>query len=557
MLDSKPLHFCEPPVLLIEEFASGISLVDGGFDGEPFEPIDWVAEVIEVLFGVMMYDSTARHPGFYRLIQEVLLAITRGQMKSTFEEFMACVFLAMWPAGSEGCFAQQSREETLKKMQPKMQRMLENSPICEGLDWRWVGASRTSGGTDRFVRGKGAGDVSLRLVTPQSTKAAKGSRFCFGLMDEIGFMMSDRAEELIEEAIKKSCVVPDPIWILASTQSPDPAHYQRKKVARALEVQANPVLNPRLWPVLYVSDATVNVADRQVWLDLGPLFKRGLLPSSILEQEFAEAELDPRLMNIFARERVGFAGDYSMRFMPRDAWLACAAEGGRQEILERMRGRPVYAANDFSEMDDLSAFALIAYEPDGTMLVAVWHFIPASAVQRLDALTRGMVGAWIKGGWLEVLPEGEQMPERVAKRCLELIEPLRDDVVMWGYDKWHSEGAAIVWRDAGWQESVTPITQGAGLNAPIKAAPIAAVHGEIAHEGNPVLDFCVLSAFTEADHKDPDKLRLVKMERGEGPDRIDGAVAMLTAMQTCLAAEYYRSKTIEKGWGAAQSVVVA
>ena len=100
------------------------------------------------------------------------------------------------------------------------------------------------------------------------------------------------------------------------------------------------------------------------------------------------------------------------------------------------------------------------------------------------------------------------------------------------------------------------IAQGAGLNAPIKAAPIAATHKEIAHEGNPVLDFCVLSAFTEADSADPDKLKLVKMERGEGPDRIDGCVAMLTAMQTQISAEYYRSKTIEKmGWGAVEAKV--
>ena len=173
-------------------------------------------------------------------------------------------------------------------------------------------------------------------------------------------------------------------------------------------------------------------------------------------QEFKKAELDPTQMNIFARERCGFAGEYTALFMPREAWLACAVEGGRPEILQRMRGRPVYAANDFSEMSDLSAFALIAYEPDGTMLVAAWHFIPASARDKLDALTKGMVSVWIKAGWLEVLPEGEQLPERVAKRCLELVAPLRDDVVMWGYDKWHSEGAAIVWRDAGWEESVMP-----------------------------------------------------------------------------------------------------
>ena len=102
--DSLPLHWCEPPVVEIEEFSKGIVLVDGDFDGEPFVPLDWVQVVIEVLFGVMMYDSTARRQGFYRLIQEVVASITRGQMKSTFEEFLICVFLAFWPDGSEGCF---------------------------------------------------------------------------------------------------------------------------------------------------------------------------------------------------------------------------------------------------------------------------------------------------------------------------------------------------------------------------------------------------------------------------------------------------------------------
>ena len=547
--DSKPLHWCEIPVIQAENFARGIVLVDGDFDGEPFVPLDWVAVLIEVLFGVMMWDASARNPGFYRLIQEVVASITRGQMKSTFEEFLIAFFLAWWKPGSEGCFAQQSQEETMKKMQPKTQRMLENSPVCENLDWHWTGKSTLSGGSYRFSRGKGGGDVNMRLVTPENVKAAKGYRYSFGIFDEVGFMPSDTVEELVEEAVKKSCIVPDPIWIQTSTQSKDSGHYQRRKVSTALEVLKNPAFNPRLWPVLYISDATVNIHDRQVWLDLGPLFRLKKLPMSILEQEYAEALLDPRLMNIFARERCGYAGDYAMKLMPREAWMRCAVAGGRNEILERMKGLAIYAACDFSEMSDLSAFVLIAFEADGTMLVAAWHWIPDAKKEQLDALLQGQVAMWISDGWLETLPEGHEMPARVAERCLDIIEPVRDDVVAWGYDKWHADAAATIWRDAGWQDRTFIIAQGAGLNAPIKSASVIAENNLLAHPGDPVLDYCVLCAQKEADTKDPDKLRLVKSDRHDGPDRNDGATAWLTAWQTYLAAEYYRSKKpIKDDW---------
>ena len=123
-------------------------------------------------------------------------------------------------------------------------------------------------------------------------------------------------------------------------------------------------------------------------------------------------------------ERCGYAGDYTVRFMHRDDWMKCAAEGGREEVLERMKGCSVYLGSDYSEVSDLSASCFFAIDEHGVGLILPYHFIPETVVGKLDALTRGKVAAWIADGWLEPLPAGPTMPETVAKRTLELLEPL-------------------------------------------------------------------------------------------------------------------------------------
>ena len=79
------------------------------------------------------------------------------------------------------------------------------------------------------------------------------------------------------------------------------------------------------------------------------------------------------------------------------------------------------------------------------------------------------------------------------------------------------------------------IKQGTGLTQPIKALQIGSRFGRIAHPGDPVLDYCVLNSYVEPSTRDPDALRLVKIERGTATERIDSAVAVLTAWQRLIA----------------------
>ena len=549
-----PLHVCEPTAEFVLDFFRGLRLVDGGFYNEPFEPIDWVLDAIYVVLATKMYDGSAREPGFYRPIQELFACVTRGGMKTAFMEALLCFLLAHAPAGSEGIFAQQSKEEAKAKMIPKTLEMIRLSPSMQHInpDTCWVGRTDKPGGADRFKRGDGFGEVNIRLAAPLNPGRSKGYRYSFGIFDEVGFMLDHQAESLIEETAKYSNVMPDPLWFIFSTLAAESAHYQRRRYAYALEVKKNPALNPRFWSYLYTAPPTA-VPSVKLAMENGPLFKRGLLPQSILDGEFDSAKIDTSLLNKYARDRCGLAGDHALKFMPFEIWKRCAAEGGRKEIMEQMRGNRIYVGCDFSETSDLSAMCPVSWRSDGVQLICPYHWLPDAARPKLDALTRGLSEQWINDGWLEVLPAGDQFPARVAERCLEILEPYHDDIICWGYDPNHAEEAAIKWRDAGWQKDnhgVQIIQQGVGLSEPIKAAIRAAEFGLLLHTGDPVMDYCVSTAQKETDTKDPDKERLVKPERGVSTDRIDGAIAWLTGWKAAIAYRHYESKEKPKAdWG--------
>ena len=555
----KSPHWCEAEADFMQEFFRLLVLVDGKYHGEPFEPIDWVETALDVVWGVKIWDGD----GWYRLIQDVIGNIIRGQMKSTFLRGVKCWWLRFAPRGYVAAFAQQTKDETLAKMVPGVLEMIELSPAMQNGEFSWISDSKRPGGGERFIRGSGRGEVSLRMVSAANAKTArgaKGPRYSMGCFDEVGFM--GEPEILISEVVKKANLdVPDPLWFQFSTQSPDPAHYQRRECITCLDVEADPSLNPRLWPINLVSDSTVDVLDRETAINLGPLFRLKIAPESIIDQELAEAKLDAAKLNTYARERCGFSGDYSVRFVAHDDWMACAAKGGRAEILEKMKNLPVFMGCDFSETSDFSAICLFAVDHDGTVLAVPYHFIPSAARAKLDGLTRGKVGNWISDGWLEELPAGRDLPAKVGQRALDIVEPLRENIVAWGYDRWHATEAAILWRNAGWNQKnpdqVMPIEQGRGLNAPIKAAPRFAENRKLLHPGDPVFDYCALCAATEADKQDPDKVKFVKIERGLTQDRIDGVVAFATAWQMSLAWKHYESRQKPPpDWGAAAKIEV-
>ena len=351
-------------------------------------------------------------------------------------------------------------------------------------------------------------------------------------------MSTDQAEVSIEETFKKSVIAPEWLCVQASTLARDSIHYQRRETTRAKEASKRPEIAPRLWSVLFMSDATEDIHSRVTWFKTMPLLQEGIVSEASVAEESEAAKLDASKEDTFAIERCGQPGEMSARLVRREEWMACAVPGGQQEILTRMMGRKIYVGFDFSETSDLASMGLVCEESEDFMLMCGFHFLPLSAVGMLDARTQSAVGSWINDGWLETLEAGKSLPRLMAERCLEILKPIEKDIVALGYDVAHSSEAAAILREYGkrnklWDDdkAVLGITQGQGLTQPIKALQIASRFKRLAHPGDPVLDYCMLNSYVEPSPKDPDKLKVVKVDRKTATERIDSAVAVLTAWQ--------------------------
>lgn len=543
-------HFCVPDALLGLQFFLNLRLTDGEFRGQPLVPISWVADLVPWIFGMKMYDHSHKFRGHYRFIQELVLSITRGGMKSTFLEAMICYFLWAAPDGSEGLMAQQSKKETIAKMVPKIIDMVELSPILNPERYHWVGETDRPGGGDKFYRGKARtkGELSTRVLAYRHPRELKGYRGNFAVFDEYGMVPSDQSEIAVEETFKKSVIAPEWLCIVASTLARDSAHYQRRETTRAMEALKCPEMAPRLWSALFVSDATDDIYSPTTWYKTIPLLAEGIISESSIAEEADAAKLDVSKEDTFAIERCGQAGEMSARLVRREEWMACKAKGGMTEILERMKGKPLFVAFDFSETSDLAAMGVVCEENEDTVLCYARHFIPSKAANMLNARTQGKVRSWIADGWLESLPSGQEMPRLMAERCLELLKPREKDVIAFGYDVALATEAAAIVREYGkmnklWDgpKAVLGLKQGVGLAQPIKAMQIASRFKKIVHPGDPVLDFCVLNSYIEPSNEDPDKFKLVKIVRAAATERIDGAVAILNAWQRMIAWKAERS----------------
>ena len=147
-------HFCQPRADEELEFLEALVLVDSVFRGQPLVPIDWVKDVTDMVWGMVIWDEKN---GWTRLFQDLVLNIIRGAMKTVFLSSRMLRWLATARSGAVAAFAQQNIEEAMAKLVPMVLDMAEAADILEELDIRWVPpSSHVPGGGSRFTRGKGA-----------------------------------------------------------------------------------------------------------------------------------------------------------------------------------------------------------------------------------------------------------------------------------------------------------------------------------------------------------------------------------------------------------------
>lgn len=530
----KSPHWCEAEAEIIDLFWAGLRLIEDPFVGEVFELISWFRKFLLDTLTIKRWNATK---GYWERHYRVgYIIIPKGNMKSTGLGGIALYFLATMPPGSYSCLTAQGKGRAMMNIYRIINEMMAMSPVMDDIPIKWEAR------LDRWVRTTpGMPDVIMEIVAPERFDAKRGPRTRFAIVDEFAFIPT--IQEFFNVVRKAWFSQPEPFLVMATTPSKDPLAWERQMTPRMYERLANPCFMPRWYPVIYAATDNDDMDDPENWLKWNPAIEFGVGDLQILQDEHDESEGDPAARNDFYTDRCASPRDTKAAFIQKDKWDLCYYEGGMAAVRQRMYDLPAYVAFDLSETSDMSAMSIIVVNDETReMFVDAYAWVPNTAVQYLDKKLSGKITEWLDDETVPFfeLPAGKSLATDVAEHSLRILEAY-SDIRFIGYDPRSSVEASAIWREHFKDFAmVKGIQQGYSLNESIRLARDLVSERQLWHGGNPVLDYCVLSADLAANNDG--YLRIVKYERSSTPVRTDAAVAMVTAIQARKAWRYYVSQ---------------
>jgi phage terminase large subunit-like protein len=275
-------------------------------------------------------------------------------------------------------------------------------------------------------------------------------------------------------------------------------------------------LDPSLYVQLLAAPVDADPFDESTWRGVNPAIDAFLDPE-VLRTEAARAQRVPTFAPKFRNLRLNQRIDVDERWLPADAWTACA---GRVD-LDALAGTRCFGGLDLGSTRDLTAFAL--FWPDAGAL-AVWTWCPQDTLAERELSDRAPFRTWARQGHVEATP-GRAVDKRVIARRLGAL-CARFTPVAVAFDRWGIAELERVMADEGIALPLKPFGQGFKDLAPATAAfETRVLNGRLIHDGNPVVTWALSNVALERDAAGN-----AKPSKRRSHERIDPIVAGVMAV---------------------------
>jgi len=315
----------------------------------------------------------------------------------------------------------------------------------------------------------------------------------------------------------------EPLFIVISTQSNDPQHILSQLIDDGLRAE-----DPTIVCHLYaVPDDAEDVFDESVWSIANPALDdfRSLEDMRAMAARAARMpSFESTFRNLYLNQRV----DSQSPVIPRAEWEACQAG----ETLKP--GERIYLGLDLSATTDLSA--LVGCSADDGDRVSSWFWKPGDLLRDHELRDRAPYTLWKAQGWLQAPPGKAIDYGYIAEQIAALQTDY--DVAALAFDRWRIKDLMREFERIGLQTyadddkpipgALRLVSWGQGfrdMSPAIDALEISILQRRFAHDGNPVLNFCIANATAVSD---PAGNR--KLDKSATRFRIDGAVACAMAV---------------------------
>lgn len=299
------------------------------------------------------------------------------------------------------------------------------------------------------------------------------------------------------------------------------AGYDRRSIAFELhdyagKVRDGIVHDDQFLPVIYAADENDDWTAPATWAKANP--NLGVSISlDYLRKECERAQAVPGYENTFKRLHLNLWTEQASRWLPMDAWDACAGDAAPAALLEQLKGRRAYGGLDLSSTSDLTAYVLDVPLDAGRHAWIARFWMPADNVRKRVERDRVPYDLWVRQGWIKAT-EGNVVDYDVVRADINALHEHLQTMEI-AIDRWNATQLATQLGGDGF--TVVQFGQGfASMSAPAKELEKLVLGRLLVHGGNPVLRWM---ASNVAVRQDP--AGNLKPDKEKSGEKIDGIVA--------------------------------
>ncbi len=355
-----------------------------------------------------------------------------------------------------------------------------------------------------------------RALSAEAT-TAYGLSPVFIVHDELGQVRGPRSElyEALETAVGAQEA---PLSVVISTQAPNDTDLLSILIDDAKKSN-DPRTRLFLWTAEPDADPFAKGTIRQANPAFGK-FQNATEVMAMAEDARRMPSREAEYRNLVLNQRV----ETQAPFISPSVWKQCGAEP-----INDFEGLEVYAGLDLSEVNDLTAFVMIARHG------GVWHvqptfWLPGEGLRERARADRVAYDQWADEGYLQTTPGRSIEYEYIAHFLRSVFD--RHDVRKLAFDRWNMRHLKPWLEKVGFREEELERLEDFGqgfqsMSPALRDLESALLQQKVAHGNHPVLMMCARNAVVEMDAAGGRKL---SKKRSRQRGRIDGMVALAMAV---------------------------
>ncbi|MCL2225800.1 MAG: terminase large subunit [Defluviitaleaceae bacterium] len=501
--------------------------VRGPFQGKSIELLDWQMFDIGCSFGWVHMDTGARR--FNVSFEER----ARGNVKST-EKSGECLYFmcadAIYPPGKP----EKAEFESLPEIE------------CAAVDREQ--AKRVWG--DARAMAQASPDIARMLTIKKhsiehkkrgghiralskDTKNKDGGAPCGVIVDEYHEHPTSEIRDTLKGGFgKRSQSFMRIITTAGKDSENSPAKKERDTAIKILE---GIISDETYFVMIRELDEEDDPHDESNWLKPNPILRgesvyaQNLYREIKSEHDLAFGSGDPSKIREWMTKRVNrWQADSEEKYFTAelmDKWKGLAVP--RDEFRKLIAGKEVFIGADLSKSIDLTATGFVVNLPDGRVAVSAHGFIPAEGATRHEHTDRVPYRHWEKDKWCTITPGAVTDYKFVKSHMQNTLHNIGLQMREFCYDSYNAVHLSQELREEYGDTSIVEIRQGVQtLSLPTKRFREMVMQGQIVHDGNPLLTWCLSNAVEVVDSNE--NIKLSKKYKSDS-QRIDLLAAVMNA----------------------------